>query len=316
MCRSSAMDQWKPFEGEGLKVFKSILAKACAFSGVWIDTYSINAREFQIQVYVPECPELVDAEILRRYKELNSPPSAYMKGEIERVEKMFRERDEAGIERWASRQKSRMYDVSGFMKIVKERFVEWFNRSRGRGGSLFTGRFSSTMVEPSREWVSGSCAAIDSVQMIADRLEDGNRLLCTGLGDALNGSELARRGLMRALEGESWEAIAEEYQSLVAEYCEPEPPPPFEVEPLSEWIKNLPVIATGMEGGLVRIVEQLCGAVVWGGVKFVATARKEYLQHQRKMRARRKLGLVPVPGTRRKAAVLRATNCKRRESPG
>jgi hypothetical protein len=40
-----------------------------------------------------------------------------------------------------------MWDVSAFMKLLKQRFTQWFNRRRGRKGTLWEERFKSVLVE-------------------------------------------------------------------------------------------------------------------------------------------------------------------------
>jgi hypothetical protein len=42
---------------------------------------------------------------------------------------------------------ARMWDVSAFMKLLKQRFTQWFNRERGRKGTLWEERFKSVLVE-------------------------------------------------------------------------------------------------------------------------------------------------------------------------
>ena len=41
----------------------------------------------------------------------------------------------------------RMYDFSAYMKIVKQRFTQWFNGKHANKGSLWEDRFRSTLVE-------------------------------------------------------------------------------------------------------------------------------------------------------------------------
>ncbi len=40
-----------------------------------------------------------------------------------------------------------MDDVSAFMKLLKQRFSIWYNRSHGRGGTHWCERFQSVLVE-------------------------------------------------------------------------------------------------------------------------------------------------------------------------
>jgi hypothetical protein len=47
--------------------------------------------------------------------------------------------------------KKRFYDLSLFVKEVKERFSRWFNKRRGRRGTLWMDRFKSVIVESKGE---------------------------------------------------------------------------------------------------------------------------------------------------------------------
>ena len=40
-----------------------------------------------------------------------------------------------------------MSDLSAYMKIVKQRFTQWFNKKHARRGTLWEDRFKSTLVE-------------------------------------------------------------------------------------------------------------------------------------------------------------------------
>ena len=42
---------------------------------------------------------------------------------------------------------ARMWDLSGFMKLLKQRFTQWFNQKQGRKGTLWEERFKSVLVE-------------------------------------------------------------------------------------------------------------------------------------------------------------------------
>ena len=54
---------------------------------------------------------------------------------------------EAGIEEWRQRMLGRMFSLSEFMKALKQRFSQWYNRSRGRTGVLWEGRYKCVIVE-------------------------------------------------------------------------------------------------------------------------------------------------------------------------
>ena len=41
---------------------------------------------------------------------------------------------------------TRMWDVSAFMKLLEQRFTQWFNRQQGRKGTLWEERFKSVLL--------------------------------------------------------------------------------------------------------------------------------------------------------------------------
>jgi putative transposase len=47
----------------------------------------------------------------------------------------------------AGRVRNRLFDLSSFMKEVKQKFSAWFNLTRGRKGTLWEDRFRSVLVE-------------------------------------------------------------------------------------------------------------------------------------------------------------------------
>ena len=53
----------------------------------------------------------------------------------------------AAAEEFRKRYFDRMWDLSSFMKVLKQRFTQWFNKKHGRDGYLWSGRFKSVLVE-------------------------------------------------------------------------------------------------------------------------------------------------------------------------
>ena len=43
--------------------------------------------------------------------------------------------------------RKRMHDISIFIKELKGRFAQWYNRRHGRSGVLWTGRFKSVLLQ-------------------------------------------------------------------------------------------------------------------------------------------------------------------------
>ena len=95
--------------------------------------------------------------------------------------------------------KKRFCDLSLFVKEVKERFSRWFNKRRGRRGTLWMDRFKSVLVEGKGEPLRTMAAYIDLNPVRAGLVKDPKDYRWCGYADALGGSRRAQRGLCRAL---------------------------------------------------------------------------------------------------------------------
>ena len=95
--------------------------------------------------------------------------------------------------------KKRFCDLSLFVKEVKERFSRWFNKRRGRRGTLWMDRFKSVLVEGKGEPLRTMAAYIDLNPVRAGLVEDPKEYRWCGYAEALGGSRRARRGLCKAL---------------------------------------------------------------------------------------------------------------------
>ena len=72
---------------------------------------------------------------------------------------------EQGLERVVqedqARLRGRMYDLSQYMKTLKQRYSQWYNRTASRRGTLWEQRFKSVVVEGSRNALLTMAAYID-----------------------------------------------------------------------------------------------------------------------------------------------------------
>jgi putative transposase len=112
-------------------------------------------------------------------------------------------RREAGDDEGAEQLKEekflyRMWDLSQFMKVLKQRFTQWFNKRHGRKGTLWEDRFKSVLVEDG--WTARVMAAyIDLNPVRAGMVEDPRRYRWSGYGEAVAGRKVAREGLQRMM---------------------------------------------------------------------------------------------------------------------
>ena len=82
---------------------------------------------------------------------------------------------------------------------MKERFSRWFNKRRGRRGTLWMDRFKSVLVEGKGEPLLTMAAYIDLNPVRAGLVKDPKDYRWCGYAEALGGSRRAQRGLCKAV---------------------------------------------------------------------------------------------------------------------
>ena len=122
------------------------LKRSAAFSGVQIDAYVAMDNHFHVICKVVRSDEpITEDELLRRI--------AVLKGEqaAENLAVQWKKLREAGsgsaVDDAQDRLRSRMNDISEFMKTFKETFNIWYKREHKYTGTIWSGRFTSTLVE-------------------------------------------------------------------------------------------------------------------------------------------------------------------------
>ena len=125
------------------------LKRAAAFSGVEIDAYVAMDNHFHVVCKVVHGDEPVsEEEILRRVAALKGVQAA------EELSSHWEDLRGAGMESVVAeaqdRLRARMNDISEFMKTFKETFNVWYKRDRRYTGTIWSGRFMSTLVEGGR----------------------------------------------------------------------------------------------------------------------------------------------------------------------
>lgn len=171
--------------------FVGLFYRTMDFSGVELGTYAIMDNHVHLLVRVPERVEINDAEIIRRISVLNGPERA------DAVEAQWRAWIGSGKEELYERDRRRylrrMYDVSQFMKTLKELFTMWYNRKYSHIGALWTGRFKSLMMEGGRE-TETIRAYVERNPVRARIVPNPSDYAWSGVGAALRGDKVAQRG--------------------------------------------------------------------------------------------------------------------------
>ncbi len=214
-CLSRVVDRRFVMGTPEKEVFRKFLRQCEGFYGLRVLTYCIMSNHFHILVEVPERKELTENEVLSRIAALYS--AKFVIG-LRRDLEAFRQ---AGMEdqvriRLASFTR-RMWNLSNFMKSLKQRFSTFYNRNNHRSGTLWEERFRSIIVEGEESALLTMALYIDLNPIRASIVSDPVDYRFCGYGEAVGGGESARAGLTRLVQekSDSWKAVQAEYRRLL-----------------------------------------------------------------------------------------------------
>ena len=156
-----------------------------------------------------------DSEMENRLRALYYGSMARARGVIERWERLRSKGrgDEADAEKDAYCR--RMYSVSQYMKTLKQRISEYFNRELGHAGQLWCGRFSSTLVEKEELAKLYVAAYVEWNAPKAAMVAHPRDWKWCSYSAACEGSERARKGYERLFG--SWEEAKVRLEAVFAE---------------------------------------------------------------------------------------------------
>jgi putative transposase len=184
------------------------------FCGIQIVTYAILSNHFHVLVRVPKKTAIADTELLRRYRLLHPRPSCYQTARLRVIQEQMADNGPEAVQ-WRRRLSALMGDVSQYMKLLKQRFSIWFNKSRHRFGTLWSERFKSVLVEGVAGVLQAMAAYIDLNCVRARLVADPKDYRFCGYAEAVSGREAAREGI-RSVGGEQeWEKTQAAYRKLL-----------------------------------------------------------------------------------------------------
>ena len=167
--------------------------------GLEVITFCVMSDHFHILVRVPARPATLpgDEVLVALVRDAHGTGPA---GTLASWLASWREQgNDAAAEVERERWFRQMWDVSQFMKVLKQRFTQWFNRRQPvrRKGTLWEERFHSVLVE-SGEALQAMAAYIDLNPLRAGMVDDPKDYRWCGYGEACAMEGRARRALLRA----------------------------------------------------------------------------------------------------------------------
>ncbi len=131
------------------EVWVHALERAACFSGVELITYCCLGNHFHILVRIdPAARDCSDAELVRRFAALYGASRAAWCGlDAAGLAHALGRGETNEAQRLRKRLRSRMGDVSEFMRTLCQRYTKWYNRTHQTAGTLWSERFGSVLVQ-------------------------------------------------------------------------------------------------------------------------------------------------------------------------
>ena len=197
--------------------FRRTMRAAEGFSGVRILTWAALDNHIHILLHVPVPEPVCDDELIRRLHLLYDKP--LVESVHNHLKSLREEGQDAAAEQFKAGYTYRMYELSEFVKTLKQRFTQRYNALHNRTGTLWEGRFKSVLVQGSRYALSTVAAYIDLNAVRAGLVEDPKDYRFCGYGEAVGGCGRARDGISavaRSLDQDgSWSECGRQYRKLL-----------------------------------------------------------------------------------------------------
>jgi REP element-mobilizing transposase RayT len=193
------------FDDVEKEALKRVMARLADFCGVKLLTYAVMGNHFHVLVEVPRQSAFVERFAGAEGEErlLSHLRILYSRGYVEALRAQIVEWRRVGMESMVQLKlkaiKERFCDLSKYVKEVKERFSRWFNKRRGRRGTLWMDRFKSVMVESGGDALRTMAAYIDLNPVRAGLVDDPKDYRWCGYAEAVSGNRRAQRGLCKAV---------------------------------------------------------------------------------------------------------------------
>jgi hypothetical protein len=167
------------------------------FGGLRVISYCIMSNHFHILVEVPQRPDAAalpdDAGLVAKVRtDLGDKLANDLEWQLELHRK---QENTSAAEELREKWFARMWDISAFMKVLKQRFSQWFNGRHARRGTLWEDRYRSVLVEGKGQALRAMAAYIDLNPVRAKICDDPKDYRWCGYAEAVAGGQEAREAV-------------------------------------------------------------------------------------------------------------------------
>ena len=178
--------------------FVKMLMKVAPFCEMEVLAFCVMGNHFHVLVREREVtPGFLDDALLKK-KMLQL--YGKKKGQIEFMfHEDMRKTSDAVADANLRRFERMMGKMSWFMRLLKQRFAIWYNRTYGREGTLWSERFKSVLVEDSEDAIRTMAAYIDLNPIRAGIAKDPRKYRWCTIGAAMGGLRFAQGALEKVM---------------------------------------------------------------------------------------------------------------------
>ena len=197
--------------------FIKLMRRLEAFSGVRVLTYVLMSNHFHLLCEVPAPGRLSEVEILQRIGAGLGPERE--QGVKEQLARYRQQSDGLQqVEGLLESYRRRMNNLSVFVKELKGRFAQWYNRRHERYGVLWAERFKSVLLQEGQS-LAAVAAYLELNPVRAGMCSDPKDYRYCGYAEAVaKGCEEARQGIRTILaqpETAGWETVSQQYRQYL-----------------------------------------------------------------------------------------------------
>ena len=197
-CVSRVVERRFLWDDQEREQFVKYLRLYAEFCGVRLLTYCVLSNHFHLLVEVPRRPDVLptDEQLLEKLRLL------YGRLYVQTVRTQLATLPEPEANALRERYFRRMWDLSPFLQVLKQRFSRYYNRRHGRKGTLWEERFKSVLVESAGATLATMAAYIDLNPVRAGLVEDPKDYRWCGYAAAVAGNqEMGYATVMAGLQG-------------------------------------------------------------------------------------------------------------------